>query len=104
NNGEVREQLCTDLYYLWIPRETKVYISKVKAIEFTILNSKALVVKKLTSRELLLPIELGGIIVAAVTRYAAFSTPIPDASGDNWTVSSVKSIFLIDLYTSPQSC
>ncbi|QQP36513.1 Hypothetical protein FKW44_021642, partial [Caligus rogercresseyi] len=45
------------LYSLWIQMETKVYISKVKSIEFAILNSKALVAKKLTSRELLLPTE-----------------------------------------------
>ncbi|QQP52827.1 Uncharacterized protein FKW44_005090, partial [Caligus rogercresseyi] len=57
-------------------------------IEFAIFNSKALVAKKMTSRDRLLPTELRGIIIAAVARYAAFSTRVPDASGDNWTLAS----------------
>ncbi|QQP53937.1 Uncharacterized protein FKW44_006588, partial [Caligus rogercresseyi] len=56
------------------------------AIDFAVLNAKAIIASKLTSTELLSPRDLRGIILAAAARYGALK--IPSATENSWTLSS----------------
>ncbi|QQP53435.1 Uncharacterized protein FKW44_005917, partial [Caligus rogercresseyi] len=61
---------------------------KSKAIEFALLNAKALIAKKLTVDEPIRPGEIRGILLAAAARYAAFSLKIPSSCGSTWTFAA----------------
>ncbi|QQP53799.1 Uncharacterized protein FKW44_006406, partial [Caligus rogercresseyi] len=56
--------------------------SCTKAINFTILNAKALIVKKITSWDPLHPYELRSVLLSAAARYGALELKIPSLQNE----------------------
>ncbi|QQP33201.1 Uncharacterized protein FKW44_024492 [Caligus rogercresseyi] len=61
---------------------------KTKVLDFALLNTKALIAKKLAKHEPIRPGEIRGILLGAAGRYAAFSLKIPSLDGSSWTFAA----------------
>ncbi|QQP36637.1 Uncharacterized protein FKW44_021798, partial [Caligus rogercresseyi] len=65
-------------------------------IDFTILNSNALIAKQNTSRDPMKSSDIRPVLLSAAARYATLDLKIPSLSVDSWTVTSneIKSLLL----------